>query len=157
MKNASHCALFFRFIVGKEEIPTHSYSPETAYTKVEQKTEKQEKPRRMNMISLVRKLVDSMWVLYLYLLAYFLIGLYYIRAMLRCYCFFFQIIIFFFTRNYAEFYKRHMIANEYYFLFLAGLYTIIAFEKFYVKLKYFSVSNWGELQEARKGKLQETD
>nr|KAF6468271.1 transmembrane protein 135 [Rousettus aegyptiacus] len=48
-----------RFIVGKEEIPTHSYSPETAYTKVEQKTEKQEKPRRMNMISLVRKLVDS--------------------------------------------------------------------------------------------------
>lgn len=60
MKNASHCALFFRFIVGKEEIPTHSYSPETAYTKVEQKTEKQEKPRRMNMISLVRKLVDSM-------------------------------------------------------------------------------------------------
>lgn len=50
-----------------------------------------------------------------------------------------------------------MIANEYYFLFLTGLYTIIAFEKFYVKLKYFSVSNWGELQEARKGKLQETD
>ncbi|XP_024898703.1 transmembrane protein 135 isoform X2 [Pteropus alecto] len=48
-----------RFIVGKEEIPTHSYSPETAYTKVEQKTKKQEKPRRMNVISLVRKLVDS--------------------------------------------------------------------------------------------------
>ncbi|XP_031316368.1 transmembrane protein 135 isoform X2 [Camelus dromedarius] len=49
-----------RFIVGKEEIPTHSYSPEAAYAKVEQKTEKhEEKPRRMNIITLVRKLVDS--------------------------------------------------------------------------------------------------
>ncbi|KAM5224866.1 transmembrane protein 135 isoform 2-T2 [Hipposideros larvatus] len=49
-----------RFIVGKEEIPTHSYSPETAYAKVEQKIEKQEeKPRRMNIIALVRRLVDS--------------------------------------------------------------------------------------------------
>nr|XP_031537296.1 transmembrane protein 135 isoform X1 [Vicugna pacos] len=49
-----------RFIVGKEEIPTHSYSPEAAYAKVEQKTEKhEEKPRRMNIIALVRKLVDS--------------------------------------------------------------------------------------------------
>ncbi|XP_054580613.1 transmembrane protein 135 isoform X2 [Eptesicus fuscus] len=49
-----------RFIVGKEEIPTHSYSPETAYAKVEQKTEKQEeKSRGMNIIALVRKLVDS--------------------------------------------------------------------------------------------------
>ncbi|KAB0391458.1 hypothetical protein E2I00_005395, partial [Balaenoptera physalus] len=59
-KNASHCALFFRFIVGKEEIPTHSYSPEAAYAKVEQKTEKhEEKPRGTNIIALVRKLVDS--------------------------------------------------------------------------------------------------
>ncbi|KAG5196210.1 hypothetical protein JEQ12_010896, partial [Ovis aries] len=49
-----------RFIVGKEEIPTHSYSPEAAYAKVEQKTEKQEgKPRGMNIVALVRKLVDS--------------------------------------------------------------------------------------------------
>ncbi|XP_058401432.1 transmembrane protein 135 isoform X4 [Diceros bicornis minor] len=49
-----------RFIVGKEEIPTHSYSPEAAYAKVEQKTEKhEEKPRRMNIIAVVRKLVDS--------------------------------------------------------------------------------------------------
>ncbi|GAB5577327.1 transmembrane protein 135 isoform X1 [Prionailurus iriomotensis] len=49
-----------RFIVGKEEIPTHSYSPEAAYAKVEQKTEKhEEKPRRMNVIALIRKLVDS--------------------------------------------------------------------------------------------------
>uniref|UniRef100_A0A8C0KTI4 Transmembrane protein 135 n=1 Tax=Canis lupus dingo TaxID=286419 RepID=A0A8C0KTI4_CANLU len=49
-----------RFIVGKEEIPTHSYSPEAAYAKVEQKTEKhEEKPRRMNIIALIRKLVDS--------------------------------------------------------------------------------------------------
>ncbi|KAM9763389.1 transmembrane protein 135 isoform 1-T1 [Dama dama] len=49
-----------RFIVGKEEIPTHSYSPEAAYAKVEQKTEKhEEKPRGMNIIALVRKLVDS--------------------------------------------------------------------------------------------------
>ncbi|XP_037379009.1 transmembrane protein 135 isoform X1 [Talpa occidentalis] len=49
-----------RFIVGKEEIPTHSYSPEAAYAKVEQKTEKHdEKPRRMNLIALIRKLVDS--------------------------------------------------------------------------------------------------
>uniref|UniRef100_A0A8D2DJU6 Transmembrane protein 135 n=1 Tax=Sciurus vulgaris TaxID=55149 RepID=A0A8D2DJU6_SCIVU len=48
-----------RFIVGKEEIPTHSYSPEAAYAKVEQKREKhEEKPRRMNIIALVRKLVD---------------------------------------------------------------------------------------------------
>ena len=61
MKNASHCALFFRFIVGKEEIPTHSYSPEAAYARVEQKTEKHEENlRRMNIIALVRKLVDSM-------------------------------------------------------------------------------------------------
>eukprot|EP00070_Physeter_catodon_P049887 XP_028356781.1 transmembrane protein 135 isoform X3 [Physeter catodon] len=49
-----------RFIVGKEEIPTHSYSPEAAYAKVEQKTEKhEEKPRGTNIIALVRKLVDS--------------------------------------------------------------------------------------------------
>ncbi|XP_046295288.1 transmembrane protein 135 isoform X3 [Marmota monax] len=48
-----------RFIVGKEEIPTHSYSPEAAYAKVEQKREKQEeKPRRMHIIYLVRKLVN---------------------------------------------------------------------------------------------------
>uniref|UniRef100_A0A8C8ZE21 Transmembrane protein 135 n=1 Tax=Prolemur simus TaxID=1328070 RepID=A0A8C8ZE21_PROSS len=49
-----------RFIVGKEEIPTHSYSPEAAYSKVEQKREKhEEKPRRMNIIAIVKKLVDS--------------------------------------------------------------------------------------------------
>nr|XP_020760547.1 transmembrane protein 135 [Odocoileus virginianus texanus] len=49
-----------RFIVGKEEIPTHSYSPEAAYAKVEKKTEKhEEKPRGMNIIALVRKFVDS--------------------------------------------------------------------------------------------------
>ncbi|XP_069890918.1 transmembrane protein 135 isoform X2 [Dipodomys merriami] len=49
-----------RFIVGKEEIPTHSYSPETAYAKVEQKREKlEEKPRRMNIIGLLRKLLNS--------------------------------------------------------------------------------------------------
>lgn len=60
MKNASHCALFFRFIVGKEEIPTHSYSPEAAYARVEQKTEKHEETPRMSIIALVRKLVDSM-------------------------------------------------------------------------------------------------
>ncbi|KAL4666050.1 hypothetical protein H8957_011996 [Semnopithecus entellus] len=49
-----------RFIVGKEEIPTHSFSPEAAYAKVEQKREQhKEKPRRMNMIGLVRRFVDS--------------------------------------------------------------------------------------------------
>ncbi|XP_048216889.1 transmembrane protein 135 isoform X2 [Perognathus longimembris pacificus] len=49
-----------RFIVGKEEIPTHSYSPETVYAKVEQKREKlEEKPRRMNIIGLLRKLLNS--------------------------------------------------------------------------------------------------
>ncbi|KAF6106715.1 transmembrane protein 135 [Phyllostomus discolor] len=49
-----------RFIVGKEEIPTHSYSPETAHAKVEQKTEQQEeKSRGMHVIALVRRLVDS--------------------------------------------------------------------------------------------------
>ncbi|XP_032151720.1 transmembrane protein 135 isoform X3 [Sapajus apella] len=49
-----------RFIVGKEEIPTHSFSPEAAYAKVEQKREQiKEKPRRMSMIGLLRKLVDS--------------------------------------------------------------------------------------------------
>uniref|UniRef100_A0A8I3X2N6 Transmembrane protein 135 n=1 Tax=Callithrix jacchus TaxID=9483 RepID=A0A8I3X2N6_CALJA len=45
---------------GEEEIPTHSFSPEAAYAKVEQKREQlEEKPRRMNMIGLLRKLVDS--------------------------------------------------------------------------------------------------
>ncbi|XP_044524149.1 transmembrane protein 135 isoform X2 [Gracilinanus agilis] len=49
-----------RFIVGKEEIPTHSYSPEAAYAKVEQRREKhEEKSRRMSIITLARKLVDS--------------------------------------------------------------------------------------------------
>uniref|UniRef100_F6ZHL1 Transmembrane protein 135 n=1 Tax=Equus caballus TaxID=9796 RepID=F6ZHL1_HORSE len=48
-----------RFIVGKEEIPTHSYSPEAAYARVEQKTEKHEEAPRMSIIALVRKLVDS--------------------------------------------------------------------------------------------------
>ncbi|XP_060223478.1 transmembrane protein 135 isoform X1 [Meriones unguiculatus] len=49
-----------RFIVGKEEIPTHSYSPETAYAKVEQKREKHRgKPRGMSIVALVRTLVDS--------------------------------------------------------------------------------------------------
>uniref|UniRef100_A0A9L0IRG1 Transmembrane protein 135 n=1 Tax=Equus asinus TaxID=9793 RepID=A0A9L0IRG1_EQUAS len=48
-----------RFIVGKEEIPTHSYSPEAAYARVEQKTEKHEETPRMSIIALVRKLVDS--------------------------------------------------------------------------------------------------
>uniref|UniRef100_A0A2K6F0T8 Transmembrane protein 135 n=1 Tax=Propithecus coquereli TaxID=379532 RepID=A0A2K6F0T8_PROCO len=48
-----------RFIVGKEEIPTHSYSPEAAYSKVEQKREKHEEKPRMNIIALVRKLADS--------------------------------------------------------------------------------------------------
>lgn len=47
--------------MGKEEIPTHSYSPETAYAKVEQKRERHKgKPRGMNIIALVRTLVDSM-------------------------------------------------------------------------------------------------
>ncbi|GAB1292313.1 Transmembrane protein 135 [Apodemus speciosus] len=49
-----------RFIVGKEEIPTHSYSPETAYAKVEQRREKHSRtPRAMSVIALVRTLVDS--------------------------------------------------------------------------------------------------
>lgn len=49
-----------RFIVGKEEIPTHSYSPETAYAKVEQKREKHKgTTRAMSLIALVRSLVDS--------------------------------------------------------------------------------------------------
>ncbi|XP_038961727.1 transmembrane protein 135 isoform X1 [Rattus norvegicus] len=49
-----------RFIVGKEEIPTHSYSPETAYAKVEQKREKHRgTTRAMSLIALVRSLVDS--------------------------------------------------------------------------------------------------
>ncbi|KAM5246063.1 transmembrane protein 135 isoform 2-T2 [Ctenodactylus gundi] len=46
-----------RFIVGKEEIPTHSHSPEAAYTRVEQKRE--EKPRRRSVVTLVKRLVDS--------------------------------------------------------------------------------------------------
>ncbi|XP_028903594.1 transmembrane protein 135 isoform X2 [Ornithorhynchus anatinus] len=49
-----------RFIVGKEEIPTHSYSPEAAFAKVEQKRKPQEeKSRRMNIIALAKKRVDS--------------------------------------------------------------------------------------------------
>uniref|UniRef100_A0A8I5ZW19 Transmembrane protein 135 n=1 Tax=Rattus norvegicus TaxID=10116 RepID=A0A8I5ZW19_RAT len=44
----------------REEIPTHSYSPETAYAKVEQKREKHRgTTRAMSLIALVRSLVDS--------------------------------------------------------------------------------------------------
>ena len=121
-KNASHCVLFFRFIVGKEEIPTHSYSPEAAYAKVEQKTEKQEgKPRGTNIVALVRKLVDSMWVLYLDILAHFVTVLYDIFAMTKFSVFFSSNEFFLYQKLCIEFYKKAQDGERVYLLFLAGL------------------------------------
>uniref|UniRef100_A0A8C6RJX3 Transmembrane protein 135 n=1 Tax=Nannospalax galili TaxID=1026970 RepID=A0A8C6RJX3_NANGA len=49
-----------RFMVGKEEIPSHSNSPETAYAKVEPRREKHKgKPGGMKLMTLVRTPSDS--------------------------------------------------------------------------------------------------
>uniref|UniRef100_A0A452J743 Transmembrane protein 135 n=1 Tax=Gopherus agassizii TaxID=38772 RepID=A0A452J743_9SAUR len=57
-------ALYFpfpsRFIVGKEEIPTHSFSPEVTFSKIDRKIKhREEVSRRMNIIALTKKLVDQ--------------------------------------------------------------------------------------------------
>lgn len=52
--------LFSRFIVGKEEIPTHSFSPEAAFSKTERKIKPCEKiSQRMNLLALTKKLMDK--------------------------------------------------------------------------------------------------
>lgn len=52
--------LFSRFIVGKEEIPTHSFSPEAAFSKTERKMKPCEKiSQRMNLLALTKKLMDK--------------------------------------------------------------------------------------------------
>ncbi|XP_069495812.1 transmembrane protein 135 [Ambystoma mexicanum] len=49
-----------KFIVGKEEIPTHSIVSETVYPKVDKKIKvNEEVSRRLNIIALTRKLMDS--------------------------------------------------------------------------------------------------
>ncbi|KAM8975816.1 transmembrane protein 135 [Pelodytes ibericus] len=49
-----------KFIVGKEEIPAHSLVPENVYAKAEKTIKKRsDAPRRMNLISLTKKLMDS--------------------------------------------------------------------------------------------------
>ncbi|XP_034614887.1 transmembrane protein 135 isoform X3 [Trachemys scripta elegans] len=49
-----------KFIVGKEEIPTHSFSPEVAFSKIDRKIKhREEVSRRMNIIALTKKLVDK--------------------------------------------------------------------------------------------------
>ncbi|MEE6473042.1 hypothetical protein FKM82_009828 [Ascaphus truei] len=49
-----------KFIVGKEEIPAHSFLPETVYARVEKKIkDREEVSRRMNIIALAKKLVDT--------------------------------------------------------------------------------------------------
>uniref|UniRef100_G3UQ23 Transmembrane protein 135 n=1 Tax=Meleagris gallopavo TaxID=9103 RepID=G3UQ23_MELGA len=51
---------FSRFIVGKEEIPTHSFSPEAAFSKTERKIKPCEKiSQRMNLLALTKKLMDK--------------------------------------------------------------------------------------------------
>ncbi|XP_030414833.1 transmembrane protein 135 isoform X1 [Gopherus evgoodei] len=49
-----------KFIVGKEEIPTHSFSPEVTFSKIDRKIKhREEVSRRMNIIALTKKLVDQ--------------------------------------------------------------------------------------------------
>lgn len=58
LKGFSFSAL--KFIVGKEEIPSHSVLPEAVYAKVEKKIKgNEEVSSRMNIITLTRKLLDS--------------------------------------------------------------------------------------------------
>lgn len=50
----------FRFIVGKEEIPTHSFSPETVFSKIDRKIKHCEKiSQPMNILALTKKLMDK--------------------------------------------------------------------------------------------------
>ncbi|XP_038266559.1 transmembrane protein 135 isoform X2 [Dermochelys coriacea] len=49
-----------KFIVGKEEIPTHSFSPEVAFSKIDRKIKhREEVSQLMNIIALTKKLVDK--------------------------------------------------------------------------------------------------
>lgn len=58
LKGFTYSAL--KFIVGKEEIPTHSFSPEAAFSKTERKIKPCEKiSQRMNLLALTKKLMDK--------------------------------------------------------------------------------------------------
>ncbi|XP_019385919.1 PREDICTED: transmembrane protein 135 isoform X3 [Crocodylus porosus] len=58
LKGFTYSAL--KFIVGKEEIPTHSFSPEAAFSKTERKLKPcEDVSRQMNIMTLTKKLVDK--------------------------------------------------------------------------------------------------
>ncbi|XP_035398336.1 transmembrane protein 135 isoform X1 [Cygnus atratus] len=58
LKGFTYSAL--KFIVGKEEIPTHSFSPEAAFSKTDRKIKHCEKiSQRMNLLALTKKLMDK--------------------------------------------------------------------------------------------------
>ncbi|NWI26659.1 TM135 protein, partial [Sula dactylatra] len=58
LKGFTYSAL--KFIVGKEEIPTHSFSPEAAFSKTDRKIKHCEKiPQPMNILALTKKLMDK--------------------------------------------------------------------------------------------------
>ncbi|KFO83865.1 Transmembrane protein 135, partial [Buceros rhinoceros silvestris] len=58
LKGFTYSAL--KFIVGKEEIPTHSFSPETVFSKVDRKIKHCEKiSQPMNILALTKKLMDK--------------------------------------------------------------------------------------------------
>ncbi|XP_064890675.1 transmembrane protein 135 isoform X2 [Columba livia] len=58
LKGFTYSAL--KFIVGKEEIPTHSFSPEAAFSKVDRKIKHREKiSQPMNILALTKKLMDK--------------------------------------------------------------------------------------------------
>ncbi|KAL8191175.1 UNVERIFIED_CONTAM: hypothetical protein K2H54_069050 [Gekko kuhli] len=49
-----------KFIVGKEEIPTHSFAPEATFLRREKKGKRHEEvTQRMNIIAVTKKLVDN--------------------------------------------------------------------------------------------------
>uniref|UniRef100_H0ZRQ5 Transmembrane protein 135 n=1 Tax=Taeniopygia guttata TaxID=59729 RepID=H0ZRQ5_TAEGU len=58
LKGFTYSAL--KFIVGKEEIPTHSFSPEAAFSKTDRKIKHSEKVSQpMNILALTKKLMDK--------------------------------------------------------------------------------------------------
>ncbi|XP_019343807.1 transmembrane protein 135 isoform X3 [Alligator mississippiensis] len=58
LKGFTYSAL--KFIVGKEEIPTHSFSPEAAFSKTERKIKPcEDVSQQMNIMTLTKKLVDK--------------------------------------------------------------------------------------------------
>ncbi|NWT49671.1 TM135 protein, partial [Erythrocercus mccallii] len=58
LKGFTYSAL--KFIVGKEEIPTHSFSPEAAFSRTDRKIKHNEKVSQpMNILALTKKLMDK--------------------------------------------------------------------------------------------------